>query len=210
MARKTKEEAEKTRLQLLDAARQLFLAHGVTKTTMEQIATKAGFSRGAIHWHFQNKVEIFIALKQLVSAPLIVRMDEILLEHPELDQLDAIGESIRSFLSTLENDIVTRETFTVMKRRCEYTDEFEDMQREIISSERDCRVKLGAAFERANASGLLREDIKPEIASEMTQSFIIGCLNRWLDDQDNQSLKILQEQTITAFIAMLRKYPKTL
>jgi TetR/AcrR family acrAB operon transcriptional repressor len=208
MARKTKEDAEKTRLQLLDAARRLFLKHGVSKTTLEQIAKEAGYSRGAIHWHFKNKVEIFVAMKELVSEPLIVRLDEILLEHPELDQMDAIGESIREFLTTLEQDEVTRETFTIMKRRCEYTDEFETLHHEIENSERDCRNKLGCAFARARQLGLLRADIEPEVASEITQSFIVGSMNRWLDDQANEHLKKSQLLAVDAFIYLLRNQSK--
>ena len=39
MVRKTKENAELTRQRLIQAARQVFLARGVSRTTMEHIAT---------------------------------------------------------------------------------------------------------------------------------------------------------------------------
>ena len=58
MVRNTKENAELTRLKIIEAARQSFLTRGVSRTSMEQIAAEAGVTRGAIYWHFANKKEI--------------------------------------------------------------------------------------------------------------------------------------------------------
>ena len=49
MVRNTKENAELTRLRIIDAARQVFLSKGVSRTSMEQIAAEAGVTRGAIY-----------------------------------------------------------------------------------------------------------------------------------------------------------------
>jgi hypothetical protein len=62
MARKTKEEADKTRHLLLDAAEHLFWEQGVSKTTLASIAEYAGLTRGAIYWHFDNKADLFNAM----------------------------------------------------------------------------------------------------------------------------------------------------
>lgn len=51
-----------TRSQILDAAQRLFLARGFNRVTIDDIATRAGFTRGAVYSNFANKVEIFIAL----------------------------------------------------------------------------------------------------------------------------------------------------
>ena len=47
MVRKTKENAKLTRQRLIQAARQVFLARGVSRTTMEHIASQAGVTRGS-------------------------------------------------------------------------------------------------------------------------------------------------------------------
>ncbi|WP_165679178.1 TetR family transcriptional regulator, partial [Metapseudomonas otitidis] len=57
--RRTKEEAEKTRADILAAAELLFLENGVAHTSLEQIARAAGVTRGAVYWHFQNKAHLF-------------------------------------------------------------------------------------------------------------------------------------------------------
>ncbi|WP_272942305.1 TetR family transcriptional regulator [Kingella kingae] len=53
--RKTKEEAQKTRQHLLNAALEVFWRKGVTQASLHEIAVEAGVTRGALYWHFKNK-----------------------------------------------------------------------------------------------------------------------------------------------------------
>lgn len=62
MARKKKEEAQKTRQQLLEAAITQFATRGVANTTLTDIADAAKVTRGAVYWHFTSKSEIFNAI----------------------------------------------------------------------------------------------------------------------------------------------------
>ena len=64
MARRTKLEAEQTRHAILDAAERIFYAHGVTRTSLEEIAKHAGVTRGAVYWHFKDKIELCEAMLQ--------------------------------------------------------------------------------------------------------------------------------------------------
>ena len=64
MARKTKEEALTTRAHIIDAARRVFHAEGVNRSTLDKVAQAAGVTRGAVYWHFANKTELFLAVKQ--------------------------------------------------------------------------------------------------------------------------------------------------
>lgn len=51
MARKTKEDALRTRQLLIESAIQQFAQRGVTNTTLTDIADAAGVTRGAVYWH---------------------------------------------------------------------------------------------------------------------------------------------------------------
>ena len=56
MVRRTREETPlPPRNSLLDAAELVFHAHGVSRTSLSDIALQAGTSRGAIYWHFKDK-----------------------------------------------------------------------------------------------------------------------------------------------------------
>lgn len=50
-----KENADRRRRQLLDAARRSILIHGLTKTTLATVAKEAGLSQGVAVFYFQSK-----------------------------------------------------------------------------------------------------------------------------------------------------------
>lgn len=66
MARKTKEDAQKTRDQILDAAEHVFYRKGFTLTTMADIAEAAELSRGAVYGHYKGKLEVATAMAERV------------------------------------------------------------------------------------------------------------------------------------------------
>lgn len=57
---------EATRAALLESATQLFAEHGFARTTLEDVASTAAVTRGAVYHHFANKQSLFEAvLEQL-------------------------------------------------------------------------------------------------------------------------------------------------
>ncbi|HXR31730.1 MAG TPA: TetR/AcrR family transcriptional regulator [Solirubrobacterales bacterium] len=56
------ERQEQTREQLLDAAAQVFARRGYHEASVEEIASEAGFSTGAVYSNFDGKEELFLAL----------------------------------------------------------------------------------------------------------------------------------------------------
>src|ERR1700743_396684 len=69
MARRTKDEAEQTRNAILDAAEKVFNDHGVARTSLEEIARAAKVTRGAVYWHFKDKIQLCEAMMQRVFLP---------------------------------------------------------------------------------------------------------------------------------------------
>ncbi|MGH6728624.1 MAG: TetR/AcrR family transcriptional regulator [Sphingomicrobium sp.] len=51
-----------TRRQLLDSALKVFTTVGYQGARLDDIAARAGFTKGALYWHFPNKQAIFLAL----------------------------------------------------------------------------------------------------------------------------------------------------
>lgn len=62
MARKTKEDSQKTRDSILDAAVIVFATKGLSYVTMADIADQAKISRGAVYGHYKNKLEVALAM----------------------------------------------------------------------------------------------------------------------------------------------------
>ncbi|HDX8863290.1 TPA: TetR family transcriptional regulator [Klebsiella michiganensis] len=80
--RRTRQEAEQTRRQILDAAEECFREKGITRTTLKMIAERAGCTRGAIYWHFSEKHEV---LREVIErAPFVF-----------FSEAEAVGRSLK-------------------------------------------------------------------------------------------------------------------
>ncbi len=62
MTEETQTKGERTRLQIEDAAIELFMENGYHATSMRQISKHAGLALGGIYNHFKSKEEIFEAI----------------------------------------------------------------------------------------------------------------------------------------------------
>jgi len=56
------ETKENTHRLLLDAAERVFVRLGYQGATLDAIAAEAGFTKGAVYWHFRNKEALFLEL----------------------------------------------------------------------------------------------------------------------------------------------------
>src|SRR5258706_3208089 len=123
--RRTKQESERTRQDILAAARKVFSRQGVTRTTFEEIAAAAGVTRGAIYWHFADKNELFFAMREQVAVPMIDQIDLALLRSDGSDPLAGVERFLLGILEALGNDASARPPFQILGFKCEYVGEFE-------------------------------------------------------------------------------------
>jgi len=187
--RRTKQESERTRQDIIGAARRVFARQGVTRTTFEEIAAAAGVTRGAIYWHFADKTELFFAMREQVALPMIDRIDLALLSANGSDALAGIERFLLGILEALEGDAAARQTFQIMGFKCEYVGEFERelaLQRLRTS---ELLAKLRQAYARARRAGQLRTGLRPSVAALETCSFVIGLTRLWLLDSKGALLR---------------------
>jgi AcrR family transcriptional regulator len=65
------ERSEATRTKLLGAARKLFRARGYADTSLDDIAARAGVTKGAFYHHFEDKKAIFTAVFEEAERELV-------------------------------------------------------------------------------------------------------------------------------------------
>lgn len=205
MVRKTKEDAELTRQRIIDAARESFLSRGVSRTSMEHIASCAGLTRGAIYWHFDNKIELFHAMREQVILPLIDRMDDTLMVEGTEDPITRIEEFLCGTIQILNDSIETRQTYEIMMTKCEYVDEFADVLRQILSNCSGISEKLRLVYERAQKQGLLRPSHDPAQLAIDTHLFFTGLLHLWVKDTDGNLIRTQAIDLIQAHMSLRRK-----
>ncbi|MCE1240277.1 MAG: TetR family transcriptional regulator [Azonexaceae bacterium] len=205
MVRKTKEEAEKTRKDIIEAARSVFHSCGVSRSSLDKVAKEAGVTRGAIYWHFKDKAELFFAMREDVFAPMLERTDAILYDPAFADPLDAIQASIQEFFRALESCSVAREVFEIMISRCEYVDEFASIQQEVGRPARDFVAKIERMYRAASDKGSLREGIEPGAAALDTWAFTSGLLHLTFGCNKGAGLEQEIPAMIVRHIAMRRR-----
>ena len=60
--RAARAEGRDTRQELLSAAADVFAAGGFHAASVDAVAERAGYSKGAVYWHFKGKDDLFLAL----------------------------------------------------------------------------------------------------------------------------------------------------
>ena len=96
MARRAvRRKPEISRGEILDAALACFSARGYHETSVDDIATRAGLSKGAIYWHFEGKRELFLALVDRFSEPALADLESVA-EAPldSAEHLDTLGNHL--------------------------------------------------------------------------------------------------------------------
>ena len=68
------DKRDRTRAALLEAARALIREKGYARTTLEQVAARAGMTTGAIYGNFRNRDELFMALGDAYWPPIKPRI----------------------------------------------------------------------------------------------------------------------------------------
>ena len=205
MARKTKENAELTRQRLIEAARQVFLIRGVSRTTMEHIAIQAGVTRGAIYWHFNNKLDLFQAMRERVFLPLIDRMDDTLLVEGTEDPLTCIENFLSGTIQVLSDSVETREIYEIMMIKCEYVDEFGPVLQQILSNCSGIFQKLRLVYERAKVQNQLNSSHDPSQLAIDTHLFFIGLLHMWVKDTNGDLFRHQAIELVKAHMGLRRR-----
>ena len=122
MARRTKEDADATRNSLLDAAERVFYEKGVSRASLSDIAQAAGATRGAIYWHFKDKVDLFNAMMDRVTHPLeqVGSKSASMATLPPLERLRSMVDFVQR---TIVQDERTRRVFEIALYRVEYVND---------------------------------------------------------------------------------------
>lgn len=106
MARATKEQSEATAARVLDVARLLFAERGFAAVGLDEVASQAGVTRGAVYHHYASKVGLFRAVHgwaQGQVADAIVRTTAAV-----SDPWEALEVGCRGFLEASLHDDVRR------------------------------------------------------------------------------------------------------
>ena len=203
MARRTKEDADRTRELVLDAAEQVFLERGVARATLDDVARTAGFTRGAVHWHFKDKIGLFNALvgRVLVIEEALVRRTSAIHGPDALKDLrDITIETLRN----LETDAQQRRLVQVLRLRSEYTEELAPALDQHLALDALLLKAVQRIFAKVATGNGLAPGWKPKIAGLAFHALAWGLIDTWLRSNSKDfSLAREGAAAIRAFVGSL-------
>jgi AcrR family transcriptional regulator len=148
--RSNKEKRAETRRCLMAAAARAFARNGLERTSIDQVAEDAGFTKGAFYANFKNKKELFLAM---LDERFGERMEEIeralASEGTASEKASRAGED---FAAMIEANPDWNRLFFEFNA---YANRDEDFREELLTRYRWMRERLAAALEgRAEELGL--------------------------------------------------------
>ncbi len=203
MPRRTKDEAEKTRNAILDAAEKVFYAHGVARTSLEEIARAAKVTRGAVYWHFKDKIELCQAMVDRVFLPqedVLERLSQSATSAPLEDLRTACAESLR----LMATDKRRQRVVTILMFRCEYVREMAVAMKRRRQCKDRMLSRVSRLFERARELGELAPVWTPRLAALALQALMNGLITSGLEGRKDFDFKKDGPVVLDAFFRSVR------
>ncbi|MDD4017118.1 MAG: TetR family transcriptional regulator [Kiritimatiellae bacterium] len=180
MARKTKAEAEKTRLRILRAALTLFVEKGYERTTFPDVARHIGLTKGAVYWHFKNKPDLLAELVVFMTERHTAQLARVLSHPATLDSLEALTDYfVRR--ACLIVDSPTNRRFFLMVRRLDWSSsQFVPVHQRIRRVSTMPYAIVFSALEGMRRTGVIRRDTDLAAVSSVVMVIWLGLLEHAL------------------------------
>lgn len=196
--RKTKEEAEVTRQNLLKAGLAVFSRKGYSDTRLEDIAEEAGVTRGAIYHHFGGKAELYTELVGEISARVNPIMEEALAEGGTV--LETLKRVLVRTLVYTATDEDFRAVMELTYFKTAYVPEIEQGMAQKVAGIRAMVDAFADHIQSGIDAGNIRHDVNPRDAAIALIAYQNGVLTQWLLDRKLFSLKERAESMAEIFI----------
>jgi TetR/AcrR family acrAB operon transcriptional repressor len=200
MVRRTKAEADETRTKLLDAAEEVFFEKGVSRTSLGDIAQRAGATRGAVYWHFKDKVDVFSSMLSRICMPFDEICDD---KYGELPPLERLRESIQMVFRSMDGDERRRKVFETALFKMEYVGELEAVRVRHVQSAACSQEKFAHDLELAARGQSLQLPITPQEAALGLHSLFVGLIHGWVLNEGSFPLAVVGRMSVDVYLSGL-------
>jgi AcrR family transcriptional regulator len=197
--RAARAQGREARDELLAAALRVFAHRGYREAGVEEIATAAGYSKGALYWHFSGKQDLLLALiEERVDTPM--REVVALLESapPERDMsVEATREFARQLTTQRDAALLEREYWSLAIRDPELRAAYAERQTELR------RALAGALQARAGHLGTPDLPMSAQEVARIVMSIIGGLTADELIEPGSVSPELLGETLVLVYAGLV-------
>lgn len=182
MARKTKEDAEQTRLAILDSALQTFYEKGFSRTTFDEIAKRINLTKGAVYWYFKNKADIIAEI--IVQKVTQARKDS---DNELPSSLSRLREGIRKHANQIEKDQDFQRFLFFVIYRMEWSEAiFDNVWSKIGELSEFPEKRLSDSLLKIQQQGEIKKDVDIKVLCTVLCCVWNGCINRYISGRKKQ------------------------
>ncbi len=186
--RRIKEEADKTRQTILNAALTVFSSKGYHPARLQDIADAASVTRGAIYHHFGSKADLYICLVRESSEQFNLVIAQAIEEGGAFQEMAT--RVLVTGWSLLEEDPQLAKVVELINFKTGFTAELEELNIQRKEGAKTQVAYIAGFFQRAIDKGELNAGLDPELAARAFMAYQNGMMNLWLSNQTAFSLKI--------------------
>jgi AcrR family transcriptional regulator len=194
-------QGREARDELLSAALRVFARFGYRQAGVDEIAAEAGYSKGALYWHFSSKQEVLEALlEERIDAPM---RDLVSLLESAPPAHDMSTEGARGFARLVakqrEAALLERE-YSILAMRDP------DLRARYIKRQKELRRALALAMEtRARHLGTPDLAIPAEDAARIVMSIIAGLTSDELIEPGAVDPQLIGEALATIYAGLVAR-----
>lgn len=200
MARKTKEEAEKTYWALLDSSAALFLEKGIAATTLHEISARAGVTRGALYWHFKGKGEIIMAIIDSFAVPHLKHFKQAIEQLPQQNTAAAFRRILHNLMREISTDKRAGQALAIVFHVVEETAEQTELQLFLNKIRAERIEDFLHASHLLQKYGALRPELAPDLAAKGLAAYLLGLVNQQFSPHPFADLKVESEQLLDLYL----------
>jgi AcrR family transcriptional regulator len=198
--RAARAEGRKARDELLAAALRVFAERGYREAGVDEIAATAGYSKGALYWHFSGKEDLLQALlEERIDAPMRELVALLESAPPDRDMsVEASREFARKLTEQRDAVLLEREYWSLAIRDPALRTRYADRQAEL-------RTSLAAALE-ARARHLGTPGLMPaQDLARIVMSIIAGLTVDELVEPGSVAPELLGETLALIYAGLLAR-----
>ena len=153
----------------------------MTRTSLAEVATAAGMTRGAVYWHFKDKADLFRAMCDRATLPLEANFERAGQGAERILWARCATLSIAA-LQSLATDARAQKVFEIVFHKSELVDELAGLATAHRQERCACLAQIEDIMRRAARRGSAAGRLDAALATQGLHALMVGIMHEWVLD----------------------------
>lgn len=178
MARKTKEEAARTRQRILDAALDVFYKKGYLATTIDDVASRIRLTKGAVYWHFGSKSTLIL---ELVLLRMNRHLELMQTSQAQLRSLSGLRDFFVERALHIVNTPSDRMFFSMMMRMDWNVEQLKPVKQYLDTLDQNLTSSIANCLVQLKELDIVRPTVDEKLIATVLGSLWVGLIKASID-----------------------------